>query len=254
MIHSLMSLPPKAAKRHVGLDLIPVELSFEERATMKICPVYRYSVSVFSCWQCEHFETHNRLTTEVTKCSGKCQFPRRASKESRKLTSVVALKVAGKLDAEESVESIREERRERMRKMHAKRKEGGGNDKAKLALECLQQTHDRLALRKLLLEKFPGISDAYISTIYYAAKKKIPNYQENSDTATKKVITDSKPKKAPAGLGYSQAVKLQKVREFLKQGKEKAEILSILAEKYYTSKAYAQVLYYQAKKLEKENT
>ena len=222
---------------------------------MRTCPPMGYAVSAYSCWQCDHWETHNQLTTEVTKCSGKCAWPRKASKESRRTTRLIAMKMQGKLEEGENEDTIKARRQERAKKMQAAKKLGG-EDKGKFALEFLTKNPDRFALRAALMEKFAGISDAYMSTLYYTARRQIKGYEESSASSTRIVTEASKAqsKKVPKGMSVPLATKLLAAVDAIRAGKSKSEVMDLLATKYGMGTVYAQTVYYQARKKSTEGS
>ena len=81
---------------------------------MRICPMYKYFVSVFSCFQCLHFELHNERTAESIKKSGACRYPRQASKASREVADAFCCALGFKDEKKERKDT---------------KKKGGMNDK-----------------------------------------------------------------------------------------------------------------------------
>jgi len=127
--------------------------------------------------QCEHFELHNALTAKVTKRAGACVFPRKASKVSREVTDLFALKIQGKIGANVSLSERREARAKR-----SKRSNGGMYAKRKFLVELLQQDMSRSTVLVQLGEEFPQMSEAYKSTLYYQAKKEVREIKETASS------------------------------------------------------------------------
>lgn len=132
----------------------------EERRRVKNCPEYGYSVSSFSCLMCSRYEVKNQLTTTVTKKSGACRFPRRASKESRKITGDFFFQLYD---------------RKRSKREEKKKKKGGMSDKRNFMVELISQGVEREEVQQRVSAKFKRISEAYFNTIFYQAKKEVRN-------------------------------------------------------------------------------
>lgn len=123
---------------------------------------------MFSCLQCESFELHNERTAQVVKHCGACKYPQRSSKESREVTGLFALKVTGKARPETSLSEHK-----------AKRKKGGSigglYDKKALLKKLFQAAPEvvKSQIIKDMKEKYPEMSDAYCTTLYYQVKKEV---------------------------------------------------------------------------------
>lgn len=147
---------------------LPVAISIEERKSSRVCRESKFFISVFTCLQCEHFELHNELTAEVVKRAGACAFPRRASKVSRGVTDLFALKVQGKVEKDVSLSDRCEARLKR-----SKRSDGGMHAKRDFLVTLIQQGISKTTALVQLGAKFSQMSEAYKTTLYYQAKKEV---------------------------------------------------------------------------------
>lgn len=130
---------------------------------MRICPRYNYFVSVFSCFQCDCFELHNKRTAEVIKKAGACHHPESASKESRAVTDAFCRSLGFKNEKKERKDT---------------RRRGGMNDKKEFIEELLQQGAQKEEVMQELSAKYPEMSAAYQITLYYQVRKKIKGKAE----------------------------------------------------------------------------
>lgn len=231
---TLNQLLPYKAKKSTDA-LFPVKLTWEERRMMFNCPIYNYSVSVYSCWQCPHAETHSQAVTDLTKRSCHCLWPHKASKPARKLTALVALKVTGVADAESTIETRRAAKAEKLKKARMSRPQRDGQAvKLDYVKTLMQQKLSKEQIKIKMIEKYSTMSDGYIAALTYKAAKELGI-----------VFESSKSKKQGGGLQE----KIEATKALLSKSTDKAKVVSKLAQMYPTiSEAYASTLFYQAAK------
>ncbi len=244
-MRSLSWLSDKISSTKDTDSILPLKLSWEDRHSMHVCPQKQFFVSCWSCWQCTHWEMHSAFVNEITNRSGHCVFPRLASKESRDSTAQVFFKATG-VQRDIVLQEMKSKKRVKKEKVieegETKRKKlkGGLSQRKEFALLLLKAENSRLKYFTAMKHKFPEISDAYINTLFYIAKKEIKDYKETDEATLSKrkgrVATGSNKKEIALSL-LRKNVNLSK-DEFIEQ---------IIQTDQSISSGYGAVLFYQAK-------
>ena len=133
---------------------VPIKLNSKERHSMWLCKKSQWYVSLYSCFQCSHFEIF--FDGRVDGMCGECIYPKRASKQSRVITRKFAAKVSGNGSSKKRVVS-----------------EGAAIKLKKVFIHNLIESgKDRNAIFVELHKKFL-MSDNYCKTLYYQVKAEI---------------------------------------------------------------------------------
>ena len=168
----------------------PRKITTEERREMHLCPLKKYYVSVLSCFQCPHYEIASQEKTTLTKKSGDCQFPRKASKESRVLTGKYSQhyeKARGQdVSTEESSMAKTTGTKVETKKASPKKAAAGGRvagafaekkDFVRSLLKGKPLTKDdkerKAKVVAQIKKKYPEMSDAYVNTLCYGVSKEL---------------------------------------------------------------------------------
>lgn len=232
---TLLDLPNTVLKSQSKIyEILPIKMSWEERKSMFICKMYNYYVSRYSCWQCSHFEVHPQMTSTLTKKCGHCTWPKNASKPSRRITADIARKLTGVEPTEEQLAERRKKRVKSLEIARQRRKESGKDsmaDKIAFAVTKIKECPDKATFMQALLAKYETLSDAYCTTIYYAARK-----QANVQPV----------QKAP-GASLRDKVNLA-VRVYRKTSDRDAVISALHTKWPDMSQAYCMTLFYKAKR------
>ncbi len=132
---------------------LPLELTKEERTNSgRICPIYGYFVTAFSCFQCSSFEIHTLQERKKLKQVGNCKYPKKASTGSRKITSWSPFEEEGEGKGHKATT-------------------GGMLDKVKYATELIRKKKSRQETLAALRLKYEDMSAGYASAVYQIAKK-----------------------------------------------------------------------------------
>ena len=195
--------------RHGGTTVMtrppyPVVLTIEERRTYRVCPMIGNFTTTFTCFQCDRYELHSNDYSEATKCSGRCVYPKKATKLSRERTTLFQKQIRGEISCQTTIESLRALRSQRARQRVSSRSPKGQGLTAKLSHLVSVLKDNPAALKDVVQENFVGkfgnISSAYFNTLWYQARSEL-----NKDQ--KEFLKDKKAKQREQSRKYREQKK-----------------------------------------------
>lgn len=171
---------------------LPIEITYEDRTRKMPCPLTKEvsrkkiegeahyvenvrMVSLYTCLKCTHLQLRSEEGIELTRSCGYCVYPKKASKDSRRITQ--GWKAQNELNDDGTIKLTK-------RKPKPKRgpKRGGYQDKVGRIAQLIHEGAEKSAVKAGLLKKFPSTKSTTFNTMWYAAQKlvredKVPTHR-----------------------------------------------------------------------------